>query len=190
MVTSGIRVGTPAVTTRGFNEPECRTLAGWMCDILEDVKNQGRRAGERPGARAVPALPGRAVMGFCGLRRDWGSGPACGHPGARLTRPIPPMRCPFCGTPDARVVDSRLGGEGDSGAPAPGVRGVQGTVHDLRDGGAQSAAGREVRRDPVQPFLEEKLALRAGPRPGEAAGQRRGCRGGGQPPQAPPDGPR
>ena len=40
MVTSGIRVGTPAVTTRGFNEPECRTLAGWMCDILEDVKNE------------------------------------------------------------------------------------------------------------------------------------------------------
>jgi glycine hydroxymethyltransferase len=34
-VTSGIRVGTPAVTTRGFNEAECRDLAGWMCDIID-----------------------------------------------------------------------------------------------------------------------------------------------------------
>ncbi len=34
-VTSGIRVGTPAVTTRGFNEEDCRTLAGWMCDIID-----------------------------------------------------------------------------------------------------------------------------------------------------------
>jgi glycine hydroxymethyltransferase len=34
-VTSGIRVGTPAVTTRGFGEGECTTLAGWMCDIID-----------------------------------------------------------------------------------------------------------------------------------------------------------
>ena len=34
-VTSGIRVGTPAVTTRGFNEADCRDLAGWMCDVLD-----------------------------------------------------------------------------------------------------------------------------------------------------------
>jgi len=33
-VTSGLRIGTPAVTTRGFKEGECRDLAGWMCDIL------------------------------------------------------------------------------------------------------------------------------------------------------------
>jgi len=33
-VTSGIRVGTPAVTTRGFNEQDCKELAGWMCDII------------------------------------------------------------------------------------------------------------------------------------------------------------
>ena len=36
-VTSGIRVGTPAVTTRGFKEDECRTLAGWMCDIIDQL---------------------------------------------------------------------------------------------------------------------------------------------------------
>ena len=39
-VTSGIRVGTPALTTRGCSEAEARELAGWMCDILDDVENQ------------------------------------------------------------------------------------------------------------------------------------------------------
>ncbi len=34
-VTSGIRVGTPAVTTRGFNEKDCVELAGWMCDVID-----------------------------------------------------------------------------------------------------------------------------------------------------------
>ena len=39
-VTSGIRVGTPAVTTRGFKEDECRTLAGWMCDIIDNLGDE------------------------------------------------------------------------------------------------------------------------------------------------------
>jgi len=39
-VTSGIRVGTPAVTTRGFGEAEVSELAGWMCDVMDDVNNQ------------------------------------------------------------------------------------------------------------------------------------------------------
>ncbi|HFQ13764.1 MAG TPA: serine hydroxymethyltransferase, partial [Gammaproteobacteria bacterium] len=34
-VTSGIRIGTPAATTRGFGESECRDLANWMCDIID-----------------------------------------------------------------------------------------------------------------------------------------------------------
>jgi glycine hydroxymethyltransferase len=34
-VTSGIRVGTPAITTRGFGLEECRELAGWMCDLID-----------------------------------------------------------------------------------------------------------------------------------------------------------
>jgi glycine hydroxymethyltransferase len=38
-VTSGIRIGSPAVTTRGFKEPEVRDLAGWMCDILDDIND-------------------------------------------------------------------------------------------------------------------------------------------------------
>jgi glycine hydroxymethyltransferase len=35
-VTSGIRVGTPAISTRGFNEDDVRDLTGWMCDIMDD----------------------------------------------------------------------------------------------------------------------------------------------------------
>lgn len=36
-VTSGIRVGTPSVTRRGFKEDDVATLAGWMCDVLESI---------------------------------------------------------------------------------------------------------------------------------------------------------
>ncbi len=39
-VTSGIRVGTPAITTRGFSEQDATSLAGWMCDILDDIDNR------------------------------------------------------------------------------------------------------------------------------------------------------
>ncbi|MBK1694440.1 serine hydroxymethyltransferase [Chromatium weissei] len=34
-VTSGIRIGTPAMTTRGFGSDEARKLAGWMCDLID-----------------------------------------------------------------------------------------------------------------------------------------------------------
>ncbi|HOW75424.1 MAG TPA: serine hydroxymethyltransferase [Candidatus Competibacteraceae bacterium] len=39
-VTSGVRIGSPAITTRGFKERECRELTGWMCDILDDLNNE------------------------------------------------------------------------------------------------------------------------------------------------------
>ncbi len=39
-VTSGIRIGTPAVTTRELKETEVSELAGWMCDILDDILNE------------------------------------------------------------------------------------------------------------------------------------------------------
>ncbi|MEK6730788.1 MAG: serine hydroxymethyltransferase [Pseudomonadota bacterium] len=38
-VTSGLRMGTPAITTRGFKEKECKQLADWICDILNDLDN-------------------------------------------------------------------------------------------------------------------------------------------------------
>ncbi len=41
-VTSGIRLGTPAVTSRGFKEPEMERIAGWICDIITDF--EGNRA--------------------------------------------------------------------------------------------------------------------------------------------------
>ncbi len=40
-VTSGIRVGTPAVTTRGFGEQEVRDLANWMCDVIDSRGDEG-----------------------------------------------------------------------------------------------------------------------------------------------------
>ncbi|WP_151671662.1 serine hydroxymethyltransferase [Nitrincola schmidtii] len=39
-VTSGLRIGTPAVTRRGFKEAEVEQLAGWICDILDDINNE------------------------------------------------------------------------------------------------------------------------------------------------------
>ncbi|GAB2783965.1 serine hydroxymethyltransferase [Halomonas shantousis] len=40
-VTSGLRIGTPAVATRGFVEADCEQLAGWICDILDVLAEQG-----------------------------------------------------------------------------------------------------------------------------------------------------
>ncbi|MFC0225043.1 serine hydroxymethyltransferase [Serratia aquatilis] len=39
-VTSGIRIGTPAVTRRGFNEADVRELAGWICDVLDNINDE------------------------------------------------------------------------------------------------------------------------------------------------------
>lgn len=39
-VTSGVRIGSPAVTRRGFKEAECHILAGWIADILDDIENE------------------------------------------------------------------------------------------------------------------------------------------------------
>lgn len=54
-VTSGIRLGTPAVTTRGFKEGECRELAGWICDILDNLGDESIEAAVREKVKAVCA---------------------------------------------------------------------------------------------------------------------------------------
>ncbi len=39
-VTSGLRLGTPAVTTRGFKENEIKRVAGWMADVLDNINDE------------------------------------------------------------------------------------------------------------------------------------------------------
>jgi glycine hydroxymethyltransferase len=53
-VTSGLRIGTPAVTTRGFREAEVTALAGWIADVLEDA-----------GDEALIARTRESVLGIC-----------------------------------------------------------------------------------------------------------------------------
>lgn len=43
-VTSGLRIGTPAITTRGFKEDEAKILAGWICDILDNIHDEKKIA--------------------------------------------------------------------------------------------------------------------------------------------------
>jgi glycine hydroxymethyltransferase len=46
-VTSGLRIGTPALTTRGYKEPDCVALSNWICDVLDDHTNEAVLAGVR-----------------------------------------------------------------------------------------------------------------------------------------------
>jgi len=43
-VTSGLRLGTPAITTRGFGADETREITGWIADILDDLDNEETNA--------------------------------------------------------------------------------------------------------------------------------------------------
>jgi glycine hydroxymethyltransferase len=60
-VTSGIRIGTPAVTTRGFNEAECAELAGWIADVVEGLQRNPQ------GDAAVEAAVAAKVKAICAL---------------------------------------------------------------------------------------------------------------------------
>ena len=55
-VTSGLRLGTPAVTTRGFDENDCSELAGVICDVLDNV---GDAIAEEKAREAATALCSR-----------------------------------------------------------------------------------------------------------------------------------
>jgi glycine hydroxymethyltransferase len=46
-VTSGLRIGTPAVTTRGYQEADCVALAEWICDVLDAPGDDDVIAGVR-----------------------------------------------------------------------------------------------------------------------------------------------
>lgn len=54
-VTSGIRVGTPAITTRGFKTQESSDLASWMCDVLDEVQNLDVQAQVKANIEALCA---------------------------------------------------------------------------------------------------------------------------------------
>ncbi|GIZ12938.1 serine hydroxymethyltransferase [Pseudomonas sp. NCCP-436] len=54
-VTSGLRIGTPAVTTRGFKEEECRLLAGWICEVLANIGNDEVEGRVREQVKALCA---------------------------------------------------------------------------------------------------------------------------------------
>ena len=54
-VTSGLRIGTPAVTTRGFKEDECRQLAGWICEVLANIGNDEVEGRVREQVKALCA---------------------------------------------------------------------------------------------------------------------------------------
>ena len=41
-ITSGLRIGSPAVTTRGFKRAEADELTTWMCDIMDDISNEDK----------------------------------------------------------------------------------------------------------------------------------------------------
>ena len=41
-VTSGLRIGSPAITTRGFKQEEVADLTAWMCDVLDDLDDESK----------------------------------------------------------------------------------------------------------------------------------------------------
>ncbi|MBV1914982.1 MAG: serine hydroxymethyltransferase [Pseudomonadales bacterium] len=55
-VTSGLRIGTPAITRRGFKIPETEKLGNWICDILDDIENEETIARVKGEALALCTL--------------------------------------------------------------------------------------------------------------------------------------
>ena len=55
-VTSGLRIGSPAVTGRGFKEAECEQLANWICDVLDGLEAGNSDAAEAEVKAKVIAL--------------------------------------------------------------------------------------------------------------------------------------
>jgi len=54
-VTSGLRIGTPAVTRRGFKEPEVKDLTNWICDVLENINDEAVIARVKEQVKAICA---------------------------------------------------------------------------------------------------------------------------------------
>ncbi|MEO0435971.1 MAG: serine hydroxymethyltransferase [Pseudomonadota bacterium] len=69
-ITSGLRVGTPAITTRGFGEAETRELTGWICDVLDALENGD--------AEATITNVRTKVLAICNRFPVYGERPAAG----------------------------------------------------------------------------------------------------------------
>jgi len=54
-VTSGVRIGSPAITRRGFKEAEAKELAGWMCDVLDNINDEAKIAEVKQKVLAICA---------------------------------------------------------------------------------------------------------------------------------------
>jgi glycine hydroxymethyltransferase len=54
-VTSGVRIGAPAITTRGFGEAECTQLAHWIADVIENIDNEAKILEVRAQVKALCA---------------------------------------------------------------------------------------------------------------------------------------
>ena len=65
--TSGIRLGTPALTSRRMKEAEMRTVGGWIADVLADIEDEARIASVREDVRS---LCGKFPMGPDGARPE------------------------------------------------------------------------------------------------------------------------
>ncbi len=52
-VTSGLRLGTPAITRRGFKVAEAEQVANWMCDVLDDINNEDTITRVREDVKAL-----------------------------------------------------------------------------------------------------------------------------------------
>ena len=101
-VTSGLRIGTPAVTTRGYSEAECVALADWICDVLTDDGSPRARCeaqSSSPGVAACRTVRRQAVPRASRCTAD----PQTAD-----------MHCPFCQHEDTRVIDSRVSEDGST----------------------------------------------------------------------------
>ena len=63
MVTSGVRLGTPALTTRGMKEEDMKRVGAFICDVLDDISNERTQAQTKAKVRELtrrfPLYPSR-----------------------------------------------------------------------------------------------------------------------------------
>ena len=126
-VTSGIRIGSPAITTRGFTEIECEELGHLIADVLDKPHDDPTAARVKAGIAVLTTKfpvygldKGRCQMSDAA---DVGSLGRAGEPSTGiwhrehadiLTVRLRPMKCPFCSSVDTQVIDSRVSEAGDS----------------------------------------------------------------------------